>query len=251
MDCDQWKAIWLAEEKKTFSGWDFSCIANRTSEEWLPWDYKEIVLSFMDAETTMLDMGTGGGEFLLSLHPPQGRTFATEAYPENFELCKRILLRHGIEVHQVFDDEHLPYEDDYFDLIINRHESFSSREVFRILKPGGIFVTQQVGGQNNRELSRFLLGNDAMRTEPDFNLQTAQDDLASAGFTICDGKEHFPYLRFFDIGALVYFAKIIEWEFPGFSVEKCFDQLCELQKTIEETGYMETIEHRFMIVGRK
>lgn len=76
---------------------------------------------------------------------------------------------------QVFNDSQLPFEDNTFDIIINRHESFDINEVMRILKTNGIFITQQVGGKNN---------------------------------------EYFPYLRFKDIGAIVYFAKIIEWEFP-------------------------------------
>jgi hypothetical protein len=105
MDSDQLKKTWLSEEKMAFNGWDFSYIANRTSEELLQWDYKAIVLSYMNSTTTMLDMGTGGGEFLLSLNPPANRTFATEAYPVNYELCKKILPNYGIDVQQVFNDD--------------------------------------------------------------------------------------------------------------------------------------------------
>ncbi|MNJ78400.1 hypothetical protein D3C77_761450 [compost metagenome] len=36
--------------------------------------------------------------------------------------------------------------------MINRHEAYSVQELNRILKPGGLFITQQVGGQNNRGL---------------------------------------------------------------------------------------------------
>ena len=38
----------------------------------------------------------------------------------------------------------LPYADRAFDCVANRHESFLATEVFRILKPGGRFITQQV-----------------------------------------------------------------------------------------------------------
>ena len=53
------------------------------------------------------------------------------------------------------------------------------------------------------------------------------------------------------MGAFVYFAKIIEWEFPNFSVDKCFNQLCKLQLDIEREGFIESIGHRFMIVAQK
>jgi len=145
MDFLSWKNAWLAEERMTFKGWDFSHIATRMTEEKLPWDYKEIVQSYMDPSKAMLDMGTGGGEFLLSLNPPRHKTFATESYPPNVEVCRKTLPSYEIEVRQVFRDEELPFDDGFFDLVINRHESFSASEVFRVLKPGGIFVTQQVG----------------------------------------------------------------------------------------------------------
>lgn len=44
-----------------------------------------------------------------------------------------------------------------FDIIISRHEAFDIDEVYRLLKPNGLFITQQVGGLNNKELSQFLI----------------------------------------------------------------------------------------------
>ncbi|MBT2288708.1 class I SAM-dependent methyltransferase [Paenibacillus albidus] len=251
MRADKWKKIWKSEEEKTFQGWDFSYINSRTREQPLPWDYKEWVLSYMQVASTLLDMGTGGGEFLLSLSPPPGRTYATEAYPPNVELCQKTLPAYGIDIRQVFEDELLPFGSAFFDLVMNRHESYAVQEIHRILKPGGIFVTQQVGGQNNRELSRFLLDADASLTAPEFNLAGSIRELEAAAFTILEAREAFPVMKFYDVGALVYFAKIIEWEFPGFSVERCFDPLCKLQQQVEQAGFIETAEHRFMIVARK
>ena len=53
------------------------------------------------------------------------------------------------------------------------------------------------------------------------------------------------------MGALVYFAKIIEWEFPEFSVERCFQELCAMEQDIKEKGYIEGIEHRFFILAKR
>jgi hypothetical protein len=46
-------------------------------------------------------------------------------------------------------------------------------------------------------------------------------------------------------------AKIIEWEFPGFSVDTCFDRLLELQETVERQGYITAVEHRYLLAARK
>lgn len=242
--------LWKHEEEQAFKGWDFSYLDNRWSNDPLPWDYKKIVKAFM-GDKTILDMGTGGGEFLVSLQPKSGMTYATESYPPNIELCKRTLPEYGIEIRAVENDENLPFDDGFFDLVINRHESFSAKEVYRILKPGGIFVTQQVGGMNNRGLSKFLLGENPDMINSSFNLENTVKDLEAIGFKVINSQEFFPHLRFYEIGALVYFAKIIQWEFPDFSVEKCFDKLCELQETLKIDGYVESVEHRFFIQAIK
>ncbi len=245
------KEYWLSEEQHSFKGWDFSYINNRISEEPLPWSYDEIVRQYLKDDSILLDMGTGGGEYLLTLKHPYCNTFATEAYPPNFELCQKTLKPLGIDVRQVFDDNDLPFASEMFDIIINRHEAFDINEVYRLLKPNGLFITQQVGGLNNKELSRFLIKDFKEVISGDHTLKNSITLLENKGATILKSNEYFPKLKFFDVGALVYFAKIIEWEFPNFSVNSCFKELCDLQLLIEQKGFIESREHRFIIVAQK
>lgn len=53
----------------------------------MPWDYENIVRSHLEETAALLDMDTGGGEFLLSLGHPPDKTSATEGYPPNAALC--------------------------------------------------------------------------------------------------------------------------------------------------------------------
>lgn len=251
MNLEKLKEIWKYEEKYSFKGWDFSHINHRMKEEELPWDYEQIVKTYINKEKILLDMGTGGGEFLLSLNPPLGRTYATESYLPNIEYCKNNLTPYGIEVRAVYDDSLLPFDDECFDIIINRHESFCLTEVNRILKPGGVFITQQVGGRNNKELSKFLLGEYPGKIDFDFNLDKALQEIKGTNLKVIEHGEYFPKTYFYDIGALVFYAKIIEWEFPKFSVERCFDKLLKLQEKIEKQGYIETLEHRYFFISIK
>ncbi|HZK70776.1 MAG TPA: SAM-dependent methyltransferase, partial [Clostridia bacterium] len=60
-----------------FKGWDFSYILEngRMKEEGFDWSYGKIVRSYFTRTTTMLDMGTGGGEVLSSLMPLPQKTY--------------------------------------------------------------------------------------------------------------------------------------------------------------------------------
>lgn len=249
MECNILKQKWLLEESKVFKGWDFSYLDDRLEEEKLPWDYKRLICKYLNKDDMLLDMGTGGGEFLLSLHHTYTKTSVTEGWQPNLKLCKETLEPLGITVKQVFEDKKLLFDDNTFDIVINKHEDYDAKEVKRVLKDNGIFITQQVGGKNNEELSKFLIP-DFKSECYDFELNKEVNRFKNLNFSILYENEYFPYLKFFDVGAIVYFANIIEWEFPNFSVERCFDKLCELENRIKRNGYVESIEHRFVIAAR-
>ncbi|MBR5519088.1 MAG: class I SAM-dependent methyltransferase [Clostridia bacterium] len=248
----RYREIWEAEEAIAhIHGWDFSHIHGRYSEEEdLPWDYATVIRRYLREDMRILDYDTGGGEFLCSLNHPPHLTAATEGYPPNVELCRQELLPLGIDFRPCSDPARIPFEDESFDVILNRHGDFCPTELYRLLKKGGIFITQQVGEDNERELVEMLLPG----TEKPFshlNLREQKQAFIDAGFTILDEGESFRPIRFTDIGALVWFARIIEWEFPNFSVARCFDRLMHLQKTLDQGGKIEGTTHRYLIVAQK
>ncbi len=245
-------SIWKREEDVAhIHGWDFSHIAGRYTEETdLPWDYRRVILDCLKPEMKLLDIDTGGGEFLLSLRHPYENTGATEAYPPNVELCREALLPLGIDFRAGDGKDALPFDDAAFDMIINRHGDFNAEEIHRALKDGGIFITEQVGAENDRELVELLLG----KTElpfPEQYLATVRKRFSDTGFDILDARECFRPIKFFDIGALVWFARIIEWEFPDFSVDRCKNRLLRAQRMLERNGCVEGRIHRFLLVCSK
>lgn len=247
---NQTHTFWLEEEHRSVLGWDFSHLTDRWESDPLPWDYAAIIDQYLKPSYKLLDLGTGGGEFLLKLNHPFDCTSVTEGYPPNYLQCKKILEPLGITVKPVDEFNHLDFPDQTFDIVIDRHESYDLTEVSRVLKPGGIFISQQCGGLNNIELSKRFI--------PDFISEFANFSYASeiiavenAGFQLLRHEEAAPKLRFFDVGAIVFYAKNIPWEFPGFSVDKFLPQLDELQRNIDENGYFESTESRFMFVARK
>lgn len=247
METNELKRNCLAEEAASFSGWDFSHLKGRWEGEQLPWDYEQILRQYLKPEHKLLDMGTGGGEFLLSLNHPAAQCSVTEGWEPNVKLCQERLEPLGICVRKINDPKHIPYPDEAFDLVINRHEAYDLNEVYRILKPGGSFITQQVGGDNDADLSVKL---NCYREHVDadaYDLHKAMAAAVKSGFTVNQGFESYTPIKFYDLGALVYFAHIIEWEFGGFSVETHFDQLCTLQQELEIKGCISGMEHRYLL----
>ena len=242
---------WRREESIAhIHGWDFSHLDGRYAEEDdLPWNYREAILEYLHPEHRLLDIDTGGGEFLLSLNHPHANIAATENYPPNAQLCREILLPLGVDFRPGSADA-LPVEDASFDIVINRHGDFSPSEIHRVLKQGGLFITQQVGGENDRELVDLLLPGTSP-PYPENCLAPVQQNFRDAGFEILRADEAFRPIRFHDVGALVWFARIIEWEFPHFSVDECLPRLHQGQQILGEQGYIEGKIHRFLLIARK
>jgi len=240
---------YLAEYSQIeFSGWDFSYIEKeRWQSENLPWDFLSMANEKARNAGCVLDMGTGGGEALSSLSNLPPFTFATEGYSPNVRVAARRLLPLGIEVIQVEPQEyHLPISDESFDLVLNRHESYTPAELHRILQPGGRFITQQVGGRDNIRLNELLQEQPSLEYS-DWTPQRACEELESAGFIILQCLEAFPQSLFKDLGAVLFYLKVISWQISDFSIEKYYSRLVELHKRMLDEGGLKTNQHRFLI----
>ena len=243
---------WKAEEGNAYiHGWDFSHIEGRYAEDTdFPWDYRQVIREYLTPDMKLLDIDTGGGEFLLSLGHPYENTAATENYPPNVRLCEEKLLPLGIDFRPADGGGDLPYADDSFHIVIDRHGDYNPAEIYRVLKPGGMFISQQVGAENDRELVELICGESPLPF-PEQYADKAADAFRKAGFSVLRQEACFRPLRFYDVGALVWFARIISWEFPGFSVDTHLPQLQNAQRILEETGCIEGKTHRFLIVAQK
>ena len=252
MNQNELLSAWKVEEAIAhIHGWDFSHIEGRyAQQDDLPWDYRAVIGAHLRPEMKILDMDTGGGEFLLSLNHPHENTAATENYPPNVALCGQVLLPLGIDFRPGDGKGKLPFDDGSFDLVINRHGDFNPEEIHRVLKPGGLFITQQVGAENDRELVALLCGEREIPF-PEQHLDLTVRKFENAGFEILEIGEAFRPIRFFDVGALVWFARIIQWEFPGFSVDTHLEHLLNAQRILEENGSIDGSVHRFLLVARK
>jgi SAM-dependent methyltransferase len=241
------------------SGWDFSWLTERSSTAGsLPWDYRAEVARHAAGAGSLLDMGTGGGEWLAGLAPHPVRTVATEAWPPNAPVAARRLRPAGIPVVQ---DEgaadntagdpgrgRLPFRGGAFKLVINKHEAFRAAEVSRVLAPGGTFVTQQVDTRTYDDLYHGL--GLAVPEQPASWLPLAQRQLRRAGLTIRRAEAGEELQRFADVAAVVYYLRLVVWAVPGFTVERFAGRLRELHDT--PAAWPVTVrQRRFLVVATK
>lgn len=234
------------------TGWDFSALINngRMRETSLPWDYISIVKEYISNANTMLDMGTGGGELLMKLAPLPRETYAAEGYEPNVKIAEENLKPFNVKVISGYKDDALPFEDGFFDLIINRHEYYEPSEVYRILKPGGYFITQQVKGNCDETITQ-LFGVNAESDFKDWSLTKALEQLKGFQFEIISSAEAAGYTEFTDTEALISYLKVINWLIPDFNREKYSLELNKAGEIIKVTGSFKSTLDRFMIICRK
>ena len=245
-------ATWSKEESQPFVGWDFGHLRGRYSEEKPPWSYEDLARALLSGAGSAVDLGTGGGEVLARLSDAfPGRMVATEAYPPNWLVARDRLAPAGAYVVGYAADEIasvLPFRDASFDAVIDRHEAYDAREVVRVLKPGGVFLTQQVDGRSHAD----LLG--CFGTEPHWPSVTVDRlaaDLVREGLEIELARSWWGTISFSDVAAVVYYLKAIPWEVPEFSVARFRAELISLQRRLESAGALRFDEGLFVIEARK
>src|SRR5687767_9421828 len=87
----------LAEaERRPLVGWDVSYDGRITTSR--PWDFAAIVDAHTRGSPDLLDLGTGGGEWLSALPYRPPRTVAVEGWPPNVDVARRRLEPLGIPV---------------------------------------------------------------------------------------------------------------------------------------------------------
>ena len=253
---DELLAAWAAEERDQPKGWDFSSLDGRMREDGEPWDLAAVWRAALVSASRALDMGTGGGEFVSRFADvlPE-HTVATEGWPPNISVAGKRLASYDVGVVGADGDPDgggglLPFADGSFDLVLNRHEGYRPDDVFRVLAPGGTFLTQQVGGDEFGEI-RAAFG--MSPTAPHVTYERFRRDLTAAGFEVVDGAETIGHYVFDDVAALIAYVQLVPWEVPeDFSVERYADALLALHASGPQSGRpVRATRKRFWLHARK
>jgi SAM-dependent methyltransferase len=232
------------------AGWDFSWFEGRATEERPPWGYARLMGERMARAEAALDIETGGGEVLATVARPPALLVATEGWWPNVEVARARLRALGARVVAAADTPTLPFTDASFDLVVSRHPVVVLwREIARVLRPGGTYLSQQIGPGTNRELTDFMMGPQPVNDSR--SAASARRAAESAGLEVVDLRECAPRVAFFDVGAVVHFLRKVRWTVPDFTPEAYDAPLRRLHARIEREGPFVSTAQRILVEARR
>jgi SAM-dependent methyltransferase len=219
-------------ESADVSGWGFSWLDGRATEERPPWGYAQLLRRRLAEAGSALDIDTGGGEVVAEAPVLPARMCVTEAWPPNAQRARELLGPRGVQVVETTENAPLPFPDQSFELVSARHPVRPDWvEIHRVLERGGRYFAQHVGPASAFELIEFFSGPlPEEREGRDPHREAA--DAEAAGLTVVDLRTARCRMEFFDVGAVVWILRKCVWWVPDFSVEKYYDKLRDLNRQL-------------------
>lgn len=223
-----------------------------------PWSWTDVVRPWLDRAESALDMGTGDGAVLAGLRPLPPLTVAQEEWLPTVPAAVQALRPLGVQMvvaqgsaENTADQSGrpgLPIRDGAFDVVLNRHEAFDATEVLRVLKPGGAFCTQQVGGDEAASVRALL---DLPALPGTWDLSEATSQVRAAGLEVLDAREARVSATFTDVAALVAYVRVLPWEVPEFDARRFRPVLQRLHEQCRRDGGVTALTHRFLVVAQR
>ncbi|MGH9045423.1 MAG: methyltransferase domain-containing protein, partial [Acidimicrobiales bacterium] len=227
------EALLREAELAPIEGWNFGWLDGRAVEERPSWRYFDRVAERSVEVASLLEVQAGVGSMIGMLPRVPQLSVATEGFAPSLVVAGPRLRARGVFLVPVSQtNPGLPFHDQSFELVISRHPIQPWwTEIARVLKPGGSYLAQHVGPHSLRSLSEFFLGplpEDSKR-DPILEREAAQ----KAGLSVDTLAMEQLRTAFFDLGAVVYFLRLVPWIVPDFSVTRFYDELARLHALLK------------------
>lgn len=165
------------------NGWDFSKV--KCVSEGIKWDLYHEVTKACRKSDILLDIGTGGGEAILSIAESALLLVGIDQSTGMIETATHNLAKSGIPNVRFLkmDAEELEFPREFFNVVSCRHSAFVAKEIAEVLVKGGTFLTQQVSENDKSNLKEAFGRGQALGTKAGTLKERYMTELREAGFS--------------------------------------------------------------------
>ena len=210
----------------------------------VPWEYQDVVLRYLRPSDAVLDIGTGGGERLRALAGAFARGLGIDADAAMVRFAAENSAAGNLNFRVCSD--RLESVTETYDVIIDRHAPFDLSAVSAYLRPGGYFVTQQVG-ERNMACVKAALGQTAV--PPAIRRQA----FAGSGLKLLAFLEYDVEYVVRDIESLVFWLSALDPAHADVDGRSALASAATLNRVlagnVDERGFV-TNEHRYLAIAQ-
>lgn len=249
----------LADSNSERSGWDFSPM--RLREECPAWEWQDVVRQHLQPHHAVLDLGTGGGEVFLSFADAFAVGLGMDANSDRLRVAVANRRRVGatnvafVRMHA----EQLGLADSSQDGVLASFAAYNPAEVARVLRPGGVFITCQMGDRDTQNIfDAFGWGSYGAYWRRRYQMAgatyTATADTArqfeSLGCSVIRYDEYDTRQWFLDVESLVFYLQFSPLPLP-FDAATYAGPVSKLLATSTSERGIESNAHRELLVVRR
>ena len=153
------------------------------SESLTNWDLYEILKKLANKDSKILDLGTGGGEKVLSMFPKCAEILGTDFSPAMIETCQKNLKESGrTDVKfRLMDNLAMDVPKNYYDIVVARNTVTDPKQIYECLKPGGYLLLHGVDKYDCHRLKMVFGRGQAVRDAKPISI-VDYENIINAGF---------------------------------------------------------------------
>jgi len=232
-------------------GWDFRHLGE--TKKGRKWDFFQEVAKKAKKGDVVLDLGTGGGERVLEIADKVFLLIGIDLSSNMINTARKNLSKKGLKNVRFLqmDSSKLIFPDNFFDIVTSRHCDFSAKEVYRVLKKGGYFLTQQVSEYDKINIKKELGRGQSYGKEDGSLKKRYLGELKKMGFKKIKSDDYDSIEYYKKKEDIVYFLKYTP-TIPHFGKKPGDSEKLEkfFEKYTTKKG-IKTNSKRFMITAKK
>lgn len=209
-----------------------------------PLSLEEIMQKYENEEDHMAIISMDGGQFVESIRKLPTITYVVESLVD--KATKR-LENKGVKVTTYAARNRLPFKDEKMDVVVNKLTNYDKFEAFRVLKPGGYLIVDQLGSDNYKEIASMFI---PFKMRGRWDKENCSRTLHDIGMEVIDAYEEEGYMRFNSLSSVLTFMRDFSPERVE-NYDKYLNFYARIVEEIKEKQYFDLTTHRFIVVAQK